>query len=224
MEKHGLINCRSSLKYALYFCTKIKVMERKIAVINFKESEGILLAKALSCASGYQLALNLNVCEWIRRFRIDEKQIDAWENQFLLVASSFFKRIETEWFIAEFISNGAAFTEALYLKWKINERRLELNPEESALLKSMLQVTGRHAAAHYCPVVHVKNAVAASFDDLSIHFYKKFQIAYRLYDGETPMIELLEKIIRDLEIPVVELPDKAMYEAERLVNFKNWRS
>ena len=36
-------------------------MERKIAMINFKEPEGTLLAKALSCASGYQLALKNNL-------------------------------------------------------------------------------------------------------------------------------------------------------------------
>jgi len=195
-------------------------MIQKIAVINFKGAERTLLATALSCASGYQLVQDRNIYEWIRLYHIDEKQMDNWETQFLLMSSSFVKRIKSEFRNSSFVSNGAAFSEVLAL----NEKVVGLKPEEIAILNSLLNVTGRHAARHYDLVVHVQNTGSAFFDELSIRFYEEHHIAYRLYDGSKKIKDVFENIIREVEMPMVRSAESAIYEAEQLVFYKNQKS
>ena len=200
-------------------------MTHKIAVINFIDSERTLLAKALSCASGYQLVQNRNIYEWTKQFRIDENQLYSWENQFLLMSSSFIKRIKSEFKFSTFISNGAAFTEVLSLKSKLNEKSIEsYQPQEKTMLKSLLKITGRYAAQHYDLVIHVRNADSTNFDELSVKFYEKYHIPYKLYDKGDSLKDVFENIIREVEIPQALPAENAIYEAERLVNFKTWKS
>ena len=200
-------------------------MVRKIAVVNFIDSDRTLLAKALSCASGYQLVQNKNIYEWIKQFHIDENKLYNWENQFLLISLSFVKRIKTEFQFSTFISNGAAFTEALSLQSKHNNKAIELyQPQEKAILKNLLKITGKYAAKYYDTVIHIQNAEAAEFDKLSVKFYNKHHIPYKLYNSGHSLKDVFETIISEVEIPQILLADNAIYEAEHLVNFKTWKS
>ena len=200
-------------------------MKHKIAVINFKDTERTLLAKAISCMSGYQFVQNRNMYEWMNLFKIDEGKIYSFENQFLLLSSSFIKRIKSEFRTSDFISNGSAFTEVLSLKSKMNEKSVEMNkPEEMAMIKSLLNISGRYAAQNYDMIIHVKNTDSMNFDELAIRFYEKYHIAYKLYDGSNNMQNLVENIIREVEMPMVQSVESAIYEAEQLVNFKTWKS
>jgi len=197
-------------------------MGQKIAVVNFKEDARMFLAEALSSMSGYPLVQNRNIYEWIRMYQIDENQLNSWENQFLLMSSSLVKRIKSEYRHSEFIADGAVFSETLSLK--LNEKSIVLKQEEIAILESMLGITGRHASAHYDRVIHIQNEDSAAFDELSIRFYDKYQIAYRLYDCKEDMEEMIEHIIREVELPAVEEVRNALDKAERFVNFKSWKS
>ncbi|MCL2073704.1 MAG: hypothetical protein FWH18_07275 [Marinilabiliaceae bacterium] len=200
-------------------------MESKIAVTNFKNADRTLLAETLSCLSDLQLVQNRTMHEWEKIYNINETQKDIWENQFLLISSSFVKRIKSEFIISNFISNGAAFSEVLSLKAKINEKSIELHKlEEFNMLKSLLNITGRYAAEHYGIIIHVKNTDSSKFDDLSVRFYDKYRINYKLFDGDNNLKNIVENITGEIEIPKVQSIDSAIYKAERLVNFKNWKS
>jgi len=193
----------------------------KIAAINFIDSEQTLLSKTLSCASGYQFIQNRNIHEWQKLYQIDDSQIYSFKNQFLLLSSSFIKRSKSEFKCLAFVSNGAVFSEVLSLKSKMNEKSVELdNPKEIEMIEILLDLTGRYAAQHYDMVIHVRNADSANFDELSISFYEKYHITYKLYDGNN-IKDNLENITRDVEIPIALPVESAIYEAVRLVTFKN---
>jgi len=196
-------------------------MKNKIAVINLINTERTLLAKALSCASGYQFIQNRNIYEWQKLFQIDENQIYCFNNQFLLLSSSFIKRTKSEFKYPAFVSNGAVFSEVLFLKSNINEKFSELyKPEEIEMIEILLDLTGRYAARHYDMVIHVRNADSGNFDELSIGFYEKHRIAYRLYDNGD-IKDIIENIISEVEIPKALPVDSAIYDATLLVTFKN---
>ena len=183
------------------------------------------MAKALSCASGYQFVQNRTMREWKRLYKIDESQIFSFENQFLLISSSFIKRIKSEFRSSDFISNGAAFTEVLCLKSNMNENRIELRkPEEKTILKSLLNIAGRYAALHYDMVIHVRNTDSPEFDELSFRFYEKYGIAYKIYDRGCNTTDIIESIIREVDIPKLQSVESAIYETEQLVNFNIWKS
>lgn len=189
----------------------------KITVVNFIDSEQTLLAKTLSCASGYQFIQNRDIHEWQRLFQIDESQIYSFNNQFLLTSSSFIKRIKSEFKYPAFISNGAVFSEVLLLKSKLNEK---YKPKEIEMIEMLLDLTGKYAARHYDLVIHVQNADSKSFDELSVKFYEKYNIAYKLYYC-SDIKDTLENIIREVEIPAALSIENAIHETVRLVTFKN---
>lgn len=199
-------------------------MGKKIAIINFKDSEGPLLAKALSIVTGSQLVQNRNMYEWRKLFSIDEKKMDIWDNQFLTMSSSFIKRIKSEFQNSDFISNGAAFSEVLLLMSRVNDKSIEFNHEELGMLYSMLNISGRYASEHYDLVIHIRSIDCISLDELSINFYDKHHISYQLFDCGINLKEILVNIIREVELPMIQLLDNAIYEADRSVNFKNWKS
>jgi len=194
----------------------------KIAVANFTDSERTFLSKSLSCASGYRFIQNRNIYEWLRLYQIDESEICGFENQFLLAVSSFIERINSEFQNSAFISNGAVFSEALSLKFKMNEKSVELNnSKETAIIENILNITGKYAARNYDLVIHVQNADSTNFDELSVSFYDKYHIPYKLYDGKKNINDILKNIAQEVEIPVVQSLESAIYETAGLVKFKN---
>jgi len=196
-------------------------MKNKIAVINSIDSERSLLSQALSCVSGYQLVQNRNIYEWKKLFHIDEDQIDSWENHFLIMSSSFIKRIKSEFKYPAFVSNGAVFSEVLSLKSNLNEKFIELyNHEEIEMIEILLDLTGKYAAQHYDMVIHVQNADSTNFDELSINFYEKYHITYKLYDGNN-VNDIIENIIQEVKVPIALPVESAIYEAVKFVTFKN---
>ena len=197
----------------------------KIAVIHSIEPERTLLAKTLSCASDYEFIQNRNIYEWERLFHIDESQIYCFQNQFLLMASSFIERIKSESENAAFISNGAVFSEVLKLKSKMDEKTVgQYRPQEIEMIDNLLNITGRYAAHHYDLVIHVKTGKSANFDELSVRFYEKYHVAYNIYDAGNSVKDVFENIIREVELPLVKPVEMAIYEAERLVIFKTRKS
>ena len=184
----------------------------------------MLLAKALSNVSGYEYILNRPVYEWRRLYQIDESQMYTFINQFLIISSSIFQRIEEEYEFSPFVSSGAIFSEVLSLKSKMDEKRIELyEPKEFEMIEYLLNLTGRYAARHYDMVIHVQNPYFESFDKLSIGFYEKYHITYKLYNGDNDMEETLKNIIHEVEIPMVQSTESAIYRAIQLVTFKNWK-
>jgi len=197
-------------------------MKHKIAVIHSMSTEMMLLSKALSCLSGYGVVLNRNVYEWMSMFQIEESQMNRFGNQFLILASSFLHRITSEFYCSDFVSTGAVFTDVLSLQLKIDKKSIVCeSPEDARMIKILLEMTGRYAASHYDAVIHVCTADSKSFDEYSIGFYKKYNMAYLLYDGADQMKDIVEHIVREVEIPKVQSVDRALYEAIRAVTFKN---
>ena len=197
-------------------------MKHKIAVINFISPGGALLAKALSCLSGYELVQNRTVYEWRRMFGVKESKIHSFNNQLLILSLSFIERITIEFDYSDFISAGAVFTDVLSLQSRIDEKRVECNsPEDAGMIESLLDLSGRYAARHYDTVIHVRNADSTAYDEQSVGFYEKYHIAYHLFDSTDPMKDIIESIIRKVEIPTLRSVDNAIYEATRIVTLKN---
>ena len=106
------------------------------------------------------------------------------------------------------------FSEVLSLRSNINDK---YKPKE---IEMLLDLTGKYAAKNYDLVIHVRNADSKSFNEFSVEFYEKYNIAYRFYDC-SDIRDTLENIIREFEIPAALLIESAIYEAVRLVTFKN---
>lgn len=194
----------------------------RIALIHFIETERTLLAKMLSCVSGYEFVINRDIYEWKRLYHIDDSRVNSFENQFLLLTSSFIERVKSETDQSAFISNGAVFSEALTLKLKINEKKIECyQPEEIEMIESLLNIAGRYAAHHYDQVIHIQSSDTTSFNEMSVAFYEKYHVAYKIFDGNSKLNDIFENIIQKIEIPRVQPLENAIYEAVRLVTFKN---
>ena len=195
-------------------------MKTKVAIVGFEDSQRTILSVALTRLSGYQLIQNRNHHEWLKLFHIDEKQKDKWDNQILYISSSFVERINSVLITPEFISNGATFSEVLYLKSKLNEGTVKMyEPQEIDVLDCLLHVACKHVALHYDMVMHIRNAFSAGFDEMSAAFYEKYLIPYKIYEGDGKTANILENVIRDVEIPKKLSVENAIYEAERFINF-----
>ena len=195
----------------------------RIAVINFLDSERTLLAQALSCASGYPLVQNRSMYEWRKLFKIDESKMTRFENQFLLISASITERIKHEVAFSDFISDGAVFSDALSLQSIMNEKSVEWQKAKKVeMVKNLLYITGKYAAHQYNPVIHIRNNASEDFDEMSIGFYEKYSIAYKMYYSNNDLKDILETIIQETKIPVLLLEEYAIYKAKRLINFTNF--
>jgi len=202
----------------------MNTMKKKIAIINSKTDKRTVLAIALSNASHYQFLQNRNVYEWQRKFQIDDHQVYDFQNQFLILSSSFVKRIKSEFENESFISCGAAFSEIISLKSKLNCSSIDFyQPKEQTMIESLLNVSGRYAADHYDLVIHVQNPDSTGFDEYSDEFYRNHNIAYKTYQDDD-LKNTLEDIFQQTEIPKTLSAESAIFEAEQLFNFKNWKS
>ena len=194
----------------------------KIAVINSMDSERTILAMALSCASGYPFIQNRTMYEWKKLYQIKENQLYSFNNQSLILSASLVERIKSEFDFTDFISNGAAFTEVLSLKLKMDEKSVKpYKPVEIAMIDNLLNITGKYAANHYDLILHVCNAGAKSFDELHAGFFEKYHIAYKLYEGGNDPQDILKNIMQEVGMPIKLPAGIAMYKAVKLVTFKH---
>lgn len=196
-------------------------MVHKILVINFIKEHRSIFAKALSNISGYDLLQNRTIYEWKHLFHIEEDYIDAWENQFLIISSSFFEQINLEHNSSNFISIGASCCDVLALKSRLEEKTIELSSDEIMMLESLLNIIGRYTAKKNYQVIHICNVSTKTLDELSVRFYKKYNIDYRLYNDYDNIKNILEYIVQDFEISVLESLESAIYKAEKIVTYKN---
>jgi len=194
----------------------MKDMKNKVAVVNFDIPQRTLLAVALTCLTDYQLVQNRHIYEWKRLYQMDENLMNGWDHQVLFISSSFVQRVNSESLFSEFISNGAVFSEIFSLKSKLNEGLVEqYQPHEMTMLDSLLHVAGRYASLYYDQVIHIRNAISANFDEMSVSFYEKHHIAYKLFEGGNDMKTILESVAREVDIPIAQTAEGAIYEAEK---------
>lgn len=199
-------------------------MNQKMLLINSSNIQRNLLAKILSDISGHELLHNRTSNEWGRLYNIEDSSIDEWENQFLKISSSFTDWIKQGYKKRSFISVDAPFSEALSLKSRLKENSVDLNPHEIMMLKSLLNITGRYTSKNKYVVAHVCNIETKLYDDLSIKFYNRYNINYKIYDYVGDIRYLVEQIIRDFEMPVLQPLEMPICQAEKVLNHKNWKS
>jgi len=186
-------------------------------------TEMMLLSKVLSCLSGYELLLNRSVYEWMEKFQIEESQKCTFNKEFLILAASYINRITLESGCDDFISNGAVFTEALCLQFKMDKNSIECDsPEDARMIKTLLDIAGR--AQHYDAVIHIRNAGSKDFDAFFAEFYEKYHIPCHFYDGASQIKKLVESISKDIEIPRVRSVDSVIWEEIQAITLKTKRS
>jgi hypothetical protein len=194
---------------------------QKIAVLNFKGVDGNFLGKALSCVSGYTLLKGRTPYEWRRLFGMDEKHLNRFGCRYLLASASVIEQIGLEAGHPQFVSIDAAFTGALSAGWMLERPLAALSAEEKNLLQNLLDFAGQYSANRYDRVIHIQNADSHRFDELSVKFCNRYRIACMIYDGGN-MKDILEDVVRKLEITPEQTLEYAMAEAERAVYFKTW--
>jgi len=204
------------------FASNLKNVRHKIAVIHSLNTKRTLLAKALSCLSGYKFIRNRTVYEWRRMFGVEESQMHHFNNQFLVLSSSFVERITVEFDYPDFVSSGALFADVLSLQSKMDEKVVVCNsPVDTRMIRGLSDLTGRYAAQHYDSVIHVRSTDATEFDGLFTGFYEKHHIPYHLYDGAAEIEDIVNSIVREVEMPKVKSVSSAVYEAIGFCTFKN---
>ncbi len=153
------------------------------------------------------------IYEWYRLFGVFSKEEIAWKNAFLISSAAFIDRIETEEKAVGFVSDGAVFTELMYLKLTKKILASRARSEQDKIMAGLENVCLRHAARSYDCVIHIDTPIA----DERETFEKMFEsgnIPYRIYGSDNPA-ETLEQILSQLDLPAKISVENALYLAEK---------
>ena len=187
-------------------------MKTRIAIVGLPQSNKTLLANALSNITGFPFIRNRTMYEWYTMFNICLYHHLEWKDMFLIASSSFFERVEAETHFEHFISDGASFSELMYLKsvaakFESGKKKWE----RDRTIESLENKSVSHAIQQYDFIVHA-NYNDVHDTELYEHLYLKNGIPYKVY--RTEIIEkALREIVNDLELPVQHSIDGAIYQA-----------
>jgi len=193
-------------------------MNAKIAITGLPKTGKTLLALSLSNLTGIPYVQNKTMYEWYRLFNLTYNVGLDWNDLFLIAVSSFLERVDTESHYEQFISDGASFSELLWLKMNIEKQAGNgLQRERNQMEESLERISAAYAARRYDFVVHTKHPVHdASSDDIYIQLFRKYNISYKIYD--TAQIEkTLQAITRDMELPVISTVKRSIFKAKRMI-------
>jgi len=182
-------------------------MYSKIAIAGLPKSNKTLLAQALSYMTDIPVIRNKTMYEWHKIFDFHDSKNLTWKDMFLIAVSSFFERAENETMFDRFISDGASFSELMWLKLNFAQ---QLERGQRDVVERLEIFCASHAARQYDFIIH---AGAAESDDDYVQLYRRYRIPYKIYGTDFPE-QSLREIANDLRLPVKYSVENSIYQAK----------
>jgi len=183
-------------------------MKAKIAITGLPKTNKTLLAAALSNMTDIPLIGNKTMYEWYRLFGFSDSKPLEWKDMFLVAVASFCERAKNEMLFDCFISDGASFSELMWLK-----TNFDLEKNQNDMVESLEILCASYAARRYDFIIHTGN------DDLYVQFYQRYQIPYKMYNSVFPE-QSLKKISKDIHVPLKNSVESSIYQAKSTLFIK----
>jgi hypothetical protein len=197
-------------------------MNMKIAVTGTPCSNKTLIALSLSYITGIPFIQNMTMYEWCRLYDITGTgEKTAWKNMFLIAASSFVERTENEARYDCFISDGAVFSELVYLQSVDGE---EVSPmvqhERNNIVQGLEHVCMSYAVKQYDAIIHLCSGKDTQANELYIRLYREYGVAYKQYRAND-IAGTLTHALADLNLQVKYSVERGIYQAEKTLLIHN---
>ena len=188
-------------------------MKAKIAIAGWPQSNKTLLANTLSNMTGIPFIRNKTIYEWRKTYNFPELIGWEWSDMFLISLSSLVERVETESKFDSFISDGASFTEIVYLKSNFAKQGPnKMQSERNKMLESLEKVSLSYAAGKYDFIIHACANDPLCVNGMYEQLYVKYKLPYKMYYTES-INDALPDIITDLGLPVKLSIESSIYKA-----------
>ena len=189
-------------------------MKTKIAIAGWPKSNKTMLALALSNMTGIPYIQNRTMYEWRKIHDLTDSPNPEWKDMYLIASSSFFERALMESYYEQFISDGASFSELMWLKFCLEERQPgKIQFDRNKTTESLEHVCALHAAQQYDFIIHAVSGDSPCINDLYGQLYAKYHLTYRMYSTEI-IEETVNEIKNDLHLPVKHSVESAIYQAK----------
>ena len=133
---------------------------------------------------------------------------------FLIASAAYFERATVEAHYEQFISDGAVFSEWVWLK-SYFEKRHKINKQHTRIkmIENMEYVCATQAANRYDFIVHVGSGNNRPENDVYKRLYAKYKLMHSEYNTETIEVAL-GKIANDLQLPIKHSAETSMHRAK----------
>ena len=198
------------------------LIKMKIAIAGLPKSNKTLLAMALSNMTDIPYIRSKTMLEWYRIFSISNSVGLNWKDALLIASSSFFERSKIESYYDQCISDGASFSELMWLKSNFAERfRKRMKNERINIIESLEHMSLSYAASRYDFVLHAETAINAELsNDRFIGAYSKYHIPYKIYNTDCLERSLIE-ISTDLNLSMKNTVENSIHAAKLSLFLKN---
>jgi hypothetical protein len=191
-------------------------MNMKIAVTGTPCSNKTLIALSLSYITEILFIQNRTMYEWHQLYDIaGTGEKTAWKNMFLIAASSFVERTETEARYDCFISDGAVFSELMHLQSVDGGMESpKVQRERESIVQGLEHVCMSYAAKQYDAIIHLCNGKDTQANELYIRLYGKYGIPYRHYQANN-IAGTLTQALADMNLKAKYSVERGIYQAEK---------
>jgi hypothetical protein len=193
-------------------------MNMKIAVTGIPCSNKTLIALSLSYITEIPFIQNRTMYEWYQLYNIaGTGEKTAWENMFLIAASSFVERTENEARYDCFISDGTVFSELVYLQSAgSGEVSAKIRRERENIVQGLEHVCMSYAAKQYDAIIHLCNGKHPQANDLYIRLYKEYNMPYRQCQAND-IAGTLTHLLAYLNLKEKYSVERGIYQAEKIL-------
>jgi hypothetical protein len=191
-------------------------MHTKIAVTGIPGSNKTLIALALSYITEIPFIQNRTMYEWRRLYDIaGTGEKTAWKDMFLIAVSSFVERMETEARFDRFISDGAVFSESVYLQSVADgEKNTKVRREREHIVQGLEHVCMSYATKQYDAIIHLCNGKDSSANERYALLYRKYDMPYKEYQAND-IAGTLTDVLADLNLKAKSSVERGIYQAEK---------
>jgi len=191
----------------IFVAGKFITMNRKIAITGMPRTNKTLLALALSNMTDIPYIRSKTMYEWRWIFGITSTVRLKWKDMLMIASSSFCDRAKTETYYDEFISDGASFSELMWMKSNLAK---PLRRQQNEVVESLEMLCASYAARQYDFIIH---AGTSGNDDFYVQMYRQYQIPFNIYSTEFPE-QSLKEILKDIHVPVKNSVESSIYMAK----------
>jgi hypothetical protein len=191
-------------------------MNTKIAVTGIPCSNKTLIALSLSYITEIPFIQNRTMYEWHQLYDISGTgEKTAWKDMFLIAASSFVERTETESKYDCFISDGAVFSESVYLQ-SVDDREEppKVQREREKIIQGLEHVCMSYATKQYDAIIHLCNGKNTQANEPYIRLYREYGMPYRQYRAND-IAGTLTNVLADLNLKAKSSVERGIYQAEK---------
>jgi hypothetical protein len=156
--------------------------------------------------------------EWYQLYDIAGKGENiTWKDMFLVAVSSFIERMETEARYDRFISDGAVFSESVYLQSVANGlSNHKVRRERENIALGLEHICMSYAVKQYDAVIHLFNEKDIQANELYLRLYQKYDMAYKQYQANN-IAGTLTHVLADWDLTAKSSIERGIYQAEKIL-------